>query len=182
VGTTKYTKNNTQIFIKKEETMDAKTLVKVLRQVVREEVRSVIKEELTEILKDGLQPTINEMTNGNTTPSLFEPTTSPGQNKRKTQFKKTGFADILNETESLREQSPYGNAMNENISMTSADVHSFGAVRKKMHTQMLGIETPSVIQDPETGRNLQVNPVIAQAMTRDYSALMKAMDNRKGKG
>jgi len=46
----------------------------------------------------------------------------------------------------------------------------------------MGIETPSVMADPETGKSLQVDPVVAKAMTRDYSALMKAMDKKKGKG
>jgi hypothetical protein len=161
--------------------MDSKTLVKVLKKVVREEVRSVIKEELSEILQEGLQSTINEM-------SLTETATPEPlvQKKRKVEFKKNKFSDILNETDSLREQSPYGAMMNqplnENITMTSADAQGFGAVREKMRAQMMGIETPSVMADPETGKSLQVDPVVAKAMTRDYSALMKAMDKKKGKG
>ena len=159
--------------------MDSKTLVKVLKKVVREEVRSVIKEELTEILQEGLQSTIGEM-------SIAESVTTANQvtksNKKKVEFKKNKFSDILNETDSLREQSPYGSAMNENISMTSADAQSFGAVRNNMRAQMMGIETPTVIQDPETGRNLKVDGAVAKAITRDYSALMKAMDKKKGKG
>ena len=159
--------------------MDSKTLVKVLKKVVREEVRSVIKEELTEILQEGLQSTIGEM-------SIAESVTTANQvtksNKKKVEFKKNKFSDILNETDSLREQSPYGSAMNENISMTSADAQGFGDLRNNMRAQMMGIETPTVIQDPETGRNLKVDGAVAKAITRDYSALMKAMDKKKGKG
>ena len=40
---------------------------------------------------------------------------------------------------------------------------------------------PSVMTDPETGKNMQVDPVLASVLTRDYSALMKAIDNKKGK-
>lgn len=163
--------------------MDSKTLVKVLKKVVREEVRSVIKEELSEILQEGLHSTINEM-------SLRETATPAPQitksKKKKIEFKKNKFSDILNETDLLREQSPYGAMMNqplnENITMTSADAQGFGVVREKMRAQMMGIETPSVMADPETGKSLQVDPVVAKAMTRDYSALMKAMDKKKGKG
>jgi hypothetical protein len=36
--------------------------------------------------------------------------------------------------------------------------------------------------DPETNKTLTVDPVVAKALTRDYSALMKAMDKKKGKG
>ena len=162
--------------------MDSKTLVKVLKKVVREEVRSVIKEELTEILRGGLQSTINEMAESKPIPTLFETTTPAGPNKRKVEFKKNKFSDILNETDQLREQSPYGTAMNENISMTSADAQSFGASRQAIKNQMMGIETPTVIQDPETGRNLKVDGAVAKAITRDYSALMRAMDKKKNKG
>jgi hypothetical protein len=162
--------------------MDAKTYVKVLKQVVRDEMRSVIKEELTEILKEGLRPTINELTSNNVPNTMFETTTPAGPNKRKVQFKKTGFADILNETDSLREQTPYANAINEDITMTSADVHSFGAMKQKMHDQIRGISAPQVMTDPETNKTLTVDPVVAKALTRDYSALMKAMDKKKGKG
>lgn len=163
--------------------MDSKTLVKVLKKVVREEVRSVIKEELTEILQEGLQSTINEMS---LTETVTEQLVPPVKKKRKVEFKKNKFSDILNETDSLREQSPYGAAMNqplnEDIVMTSANAQGFGAVREKMRAQMMGIETPTVVQDPETGRTLQVNDTVAKAMTRDYSALMKAMDKKRGRG
>ena len=42
-------------------------------------------------------------------------------------------------------------------------------------------QAPSVMEDPETGKNMQVDPVVARAMTRDYSDLLKAMDKKKGK-
>ena len=39
---------------------------------------------------------------------------------------------------------------------------------------------PTVIEDPESGKVLQVDPVVAKAMTRDYSELMKAIAKKKG--
>ena len=44
------------------------------------------------------------------------------------------------------------------------------------------IQNASVMADPETGKTLKVDPVIAKAMTRDYSALMKAIDKKKANG
>jgi hypothetical protein len=35
--------------------------------------------------------------------------------------------------------------------------------------------------DPETGKNMSVDPAVAKAMTRDYSALMKAIDAKKNR-
>jgi hypothetical protein len=161
--------------------MDSKTLIKALKQAVRD----VIKEELTEILREGLQSTINEMkttkhvsvnrTTGNTRNE------APAKNK--VQFQRNGFADILNETPSMKEGSPavssFSEMMNENyqeLSFTSADAPGFGMLRKGQQPA-----APQIMDDPETGKTFEVDPIVAKAMTRDYSALMKAIDKKKGK-
>jgi hypothetical protein len=41
------------------------------------------------------------------------------------------------------------------------------------------IHQTAVMTDPESGKSLKVDPTIQKAMTRDYSALMKAIDNKK---
>lgn len=160
--------------------MDSKTLLKVIKKVVNEEVRKVIKEELSEILQEGLRSTVNEM-------SLTEETSNveAKPKKRNIEFKKNKFSDILNETDSLREQSPYGSSgtvMNEDIMMTSANAQGFGAMREKMRSAISGIPANDVVTDAQTGQVIQVeDPAIAKAMTRDYSALMRAMDKKKHK-
>jgi hypothetical protein len=40
---------------------------------------------------------------------------------------------------------------------------------------------PKVMEDPETGKTFEVPEEVQQAMTRDYSALMKAINNKKGR-
>ncbi len=165
--------------------MDSKTLIKALKQAVRD----VIKEELTEILREGLQSTINEMAYSNkpaksntvqVPPRMVHETKGV---KNKVQFKSTGFADILNDTPSLKEASPsissFSEIMNENyqeLSFTSADAPGFGMLRKGQQPA-----APQIIDDPETGKTFEVDPIVAKAMTRDYSALMKAIDKKKGK-
>ena len=42
------------------------------------------------------------------------------------------------------------------------------------------LSAPSKMEDPETGKVYDVAPEIQQAMTRDYSALMAAMNKKKG--
>jgi hypothetical protein len=37
------------------------------------------------------------------------------------------------------------------------------------------------MEDPETGKTYDVAPEVQKALTRDYSALMKAMDAKKGR-
>jgi hypothetical protein len=113
--------------------MDSKTLIKALKSAVRE----VIKEELTDILREGLQSTINEMTSASHVKrdrATGEPRTVRESHnvKNKVQFKSTGFANILNETPSLRESgtgiSSFAELVNEDIdtlSFTSADAQGF---------------------------------------------------------
>jgi len=160
--------------------MDSKTLIKALKIAVRD----VIKEELTEILREGLQSTINEMTSTSQAP-VSRATGKPAtpQSKNKVQFQRTGFADILNETPSMKEGSPsvssFSEMMNENyrdLSFTSQDAQGFGMMRTGQQSI-----APAIMNDPETGKTFEVDPIVAKAMNRDYSALMKAIDKKKGK-
>jgi hypothetical protein len=69
----------------------------------------------------------------------------------------------------------------DEIQMTSANAQGFGMMRQTMKEAMgLAPAAPKVMEDPETGKTYEVAPEVAQAMTRDYSALMKAMNNKKG--
>jgi len=164
--------------------MDSKTLIKALKQAVRD----VIKEELTEILREGLQSTINEMkSTSHTTVNRANGKPVPEQrvSKNKVQFQRTGFADILNETPSMKEGSQsvssFSELMTENyrdLSFNSADAQGFGMLRQ---TQMQQTPAPQVMHDPETGKTFDVDPIVAKALTRDYSGLMKAIEKKKGK-
>ena len=94
-------------------------------------------------------------------------------------YGKNRYADILNDTPAGIEggTTSYSDLMKEemsNMSFNSNDAQGFGMVR--------GNSAPSVMADPDTGKNMAVDPVVAKAMTRDYSGLMKAMDKKKKKG
>jgi hypothetical protein len=167
--------------------MDSKTLIKALKVAVRE----VIKEELTEILREGLQSTITEMKQPVQTTNMPGHRNPPQPPKRKAvQFNENKWADILNETDALLEQGPtamnsFADMMNESvddtITMTSNDARGFGMMRQNMQQSMgLAPTAPAVMEDPETGKVYDVDPTVAQAMTRDYSALMKAINKKKG--
>ena len=170
--------------------MDTKTLVKALKLAVRE----VIKEELTEILREGLQSTINEMTQTKRTSKAETIRVAPRMHsesgkKSKVQFSENKWASILNETDSLREEGPgainsFADLMNEGMeemSFTSRDAQGFGAMRQNMKQAMgLAPQAPQVMEDPETGKVYEVAPEVQQALTRDYSALMAAMNKKKG--
>ncbi len=167
--------------------MDSKTLIQALKKAVREEVRAVIKEELTEILQEGLKPTITEMKRQpNTVKKVSQKTNVMA--KKKAMFEENRWASILNETDPLIESEPL--AMNsfkdimqegmDEIRMTSKDAVGFGNMRQNMKASLgLAPEVPKVMEDPETGKTYEVAPEVQQAMTRDYSALMKAMNKKR---
>ena len=179
--------------------MDPKTLLKVLKVAVRE----VIQEELTDILREGLQSTISEMKQPATKRQAPPPPRAPqprvmmegglppkpAATNRKPTFNDSRYAKILNETDPMEEHRPlamnsFSDLVNEGmdeIRMTSADARGFGAMRENMRAQMMGQPAaPATMQDPETGKTFEVTPDVAAAMTRDYSALMQAMNKKKG--
>jgi hypothetical protein len=168
--------------------MDSKTLIQALKRVVREEVRSVIQEELTEILREGLQTTISEMKRPAKT-SNIPGRKNPPPLKKKPMFEDNRWASVLNDTDPLSEQQPlamnsFKDMMNEEfeeIRMTSKDAAGFGMMRQNMK-EAIGAapSAPKVMEDPETGKVYEVDPAVAAAMTRDYSAMMKAIDKKKG--
>lgn len=176
--------------------MDNKTFILALKKIIREELRSVIKQELTEILKEGLKPTISEMKQPSKTnmpghrnppPPLAKQTST-----KKAVFAENKWASVLNDTDPLMEQqsltmNSFSDMMNESyddqITMTSKDAAGFGAMRQNMAAAMgLAPQAPKVMEDPETGKVYDVDPSVAAAMTRDYSAMMKAIDKKKGMG
>ena len=168
--------------------MDTSKFLSSLRNIIREEVRTVIKQELTDILKEGLKPTLSEITQQNTRAVKSQPsvTRKPVSVKEVTKtpnpvlFTENKWANILNDTPILREQSgninSYSEMLNEemeDLSFTSADAMNFGMMRQSNNK-------PTVMEDPETGKVYDVAPTVQDAMTRDYSGLMKAIAAKKG--
>ena len=152
--------------------MESKALVKALKIAVRE----VIKEELTEILREGLHSTVTELQ----TESVESKPIPIKKTISKSLYSDNKFANILNETDPLREEGvpSYGDLMQEgmgNMSFTANDAQGFGMMRS-------GNAATQIMEDPESGKNMQVDPVVAKAMNRDYRGLMKAMDKKKNKG
>jgi len=167
--------------------MDTKTLVKALKLAVRE----VIKEELTEILKEGLQSTINEMTvKPNKTKQIHRGPSIKQHpidtiKKNNVKFNDNKWASILNSTDALQDKTmpieSYADMMNESydtLAFNSGDARGFGTARQNMN---LNTSAPAVMEDPETGKVYEVAPEVQQVLTRDYSALMKAINAKKGR-
>jgi len=168
--------------------MNSKQLIGLLKQAVRE----VVKEELTEILREGLQSTITEMkqpkfnatkqTSKSETVRVAPKMVSESGKKSKVQFTDNKWASILNQTDMLVESSTtsYSDLMNdeyETMSFNSRDAQGFGMTRQNAKSTT---SSPAVMEDPETGKVYEVAPEVQQALTRDYSALMSAINKKKG--
>jgi hypothetical protein len=165
--------------------MDTSNFLNSIRKIIREEVRAVIKQELTDILKEGLKPTLTELRQPSRKPNtVSNRNTVPVKEVTKTQnpvlFTDNKWANILNDTPILREQSgninSYSEMLNEemdDLSFTSADAQGFGMMRQSNNK-------PTVMEDPETGKIYDIAPAVQDALTRDYSGLMKAIAAKKG--
>ena len=139
--------------------MKAKTFENLIRKVVREEIDYALRREiksLKEDLRDELKPTITEHTER----KVEVPQQSSLKEKimGKKPFKKQNFTvnstlnDLLNETAA-------GDTNTQSAMAPVSDPFSTGA---PMETAGMPTE-------------------VANAVTRDYSSLMKAIDKKKGK-
>jgi len=149
--------------------MSNKALVKALKTAVRE----VIKEELTDILREGLQSTVTELQ----TESVTKNPKKTSKPRKTSLFKENKFSDILNETQGLQSEGSYAELMKEgmsDMSFSSKDAQGFGMMQNNTSTQ--------IMEDPETGKNMEVDPVVSKALNRDYRGLMKAIEKKKNKG
>ncbi len=144
--------------------MNSKSFTKLLRKIIREEVQTAIRDVLTEnttshkqVISHGLQ--MNEMANS----------------RPKKQFTKNSMLnDLLNETATTP---------------VSAEMSDWNTMNFKSEmAQAFGMEQHNAPVAPMTGINGEVinmnNEAVkttVNAMTKDYSALMKAIDKKKGK-
>ena len=112
--------------------MDTSNFLNSIRKIIREEVRTVIKQELTDILKEGLQPTLTELKqqpvrSTKTQPSVIRKTVPVREIKNTSNpvlFSDNKWADILNETPVLREQSGNLNSYSDMLNEEMEDIQT----------------------------------------------------------
>ena len=149
--------------------MESKSFVKLLRKVIREEVRSAVKEILTEQKTDHNKVISHGM-------DLHGLTESVPRRKKKSFSKNSMLNDLLNETSGLAPEGP----------LVAQDYPSIGNFKSDM-AESFGIERrPQSLAETDTsGKPINMhNEKVAStvnAMTKDYSALMKAIDKKRGK-
>ena len=147
--------------------MDTNKFVKALKLLIKEEVRKEVEKQKTTIRES----VIKEMST---------PQTKTQSKKPKVKFKSNKFSDLLNETVDTWDTMG---------GQTLTSQHAQGMDKQTM-ASMMGLSNQPTQQSmiPQTdsdGREVDVNAVmnsgVGQALTRDYSQLMKAIDTKKGR-
>jgi len=140
--------------------MEAKSFIKLLRKVIREEVRSAVRSELQQLNENALPAT-----------SMLEPLRAP-VSKPKRYVKNDMLNDILNETTAIAPDQEWST-----MNFRSEMAQSFGMDRT---TPSAPLATTDINGAPINMSNENVAATV-DAMTKDYSALMKAIDKKRGK-
>ena len=149
-----------QIIVKEEVKKEMAKREKVIRESILKEMKSTaVKKQVVE--KDPLD-----------VDHIFESNKKP----QKEVFQKTGFADLLNETAQGGEW---------------RSINGQGGVFQASQAQAWGgmnPQTPSVLQTAEGNavpveklQQTEAGQAVVNALTRDYSDLMKHMNSKKGK-
>jgi len=149
--------------------MDAKKFANMLRSVVKEAVRDVVRNELRQVIREEIagKPITETKKTQFSAPVSAKPKPKPVK-----QFVKDPFLnDILNETRGFSTAEAYGSGTGMPSLGMDIDEMSFD------------VGQPSALQGIN-GEVVEVNneqtQAVVEAMTRDYSALMKAINSKKG--
>ena len=145
--------------------MKSESFVKLLRKVIREEVTRAVRTEMKELLQEKKVDHKKVISHGMNLNNIVS-------KKQKQYVKDPMLNDILNSTGPLQEN----RAMNFNSGMAQ----SF----KSMMSTDPGVPHVAPVTDIQ-GKAVNMSnegvKTAVNAMTKDYSALMKAIDKKKGK-
>lgn len=154
--------------------METKSFFNALRKIIREEVQSAVRTEMKRVLNEQRVAPKQIIDHGI---RMSEQAVKP--NKPKTFVKDPMLNDLLNETAA----SPLIHDEWATMDFKSEMAQAFGGMRSAGPD--MSFTTPAIapLKDingvPVDIRNEKVATVV-NAMTKDYSALMKAIDKKKG--
>lgn len=162
--------------------MNSKDFIQAIRKVIREEVRSAVREELSIIGE-----TINESRNISIKKPAIKQSVIAAKPKYKAEPVKKSYVnnsmlnDILNDTAGYTAEGPKA-YLEEQLDYN--DYSEWPTMQSRPGQR----QSPAVLTDID-GRKIDVNQLastaegqaVVQALTKDYSSLMKAIDKKKGK-
>ena len=149
--------------------MDTKKFTTVLRKIIREEVTKAVRSELRQMLNEDKVSHKSTIQHGVELHNMVDQ--QPKKAAKKKYSENTMLNDILNSTTPLQENSDWST-----MNFRSEMAQSFGG---NTSTPMVAPVT-DLQGKPVNTDNQQVAATV-NAMTKDYSALMKAIDKKKGK-
>jgi hypothetical protein len=173
--------------------MDSNKFFKQLRQIIREEVEMAVHKEMN-ILYESLDKVSKKASNGQRMVTEASQTTKPVFKKPAAKRPAATFSnnpllnDILNETANNGFSSKdFHGILEENYNPNQLGHNDYDEWPTMRNMSGMGMQSaPSVASiAPRTdidGRPVtELAPEVEQALTRDYSSLMKAINKKKGK-
>jgi hypothetical protein len=137
--------------------MDTKNFLKEIRSIIREEIEYAMKKQQNESKKKSTNESMQQGL------SMYQKAEKPVQKKKiQSSGNFSSIQDILNETRRTLEES---SDMESEFGFTSNDLNAYSNPYGAIPTGV----------DPS-----QVTPEVASALTRDYSALMAKINEKKG--
>ena len=145
--------------------MESKSFVKLLRKIIREEVRAAVRTEIKSVLNENTTVTKHE-----SDLQKIVGDTKKYKPKAKKKFTKNSMLnDILNETAATGDF----RSMMDGPAVTQEDWPSMGDTRTSQMVQPQGINGEQVDTSKPDVQTAMTN------ITKDYSGLMKAMDQKR---
>ena len=159
----------------------SKKLLEIIKKAVREEVRTAVREELNEVLGTKKQLTSEHIAHGMSLTDMANAPKNPYEQGKAKPKKKSNFEftkdpvlnKVLNETANSKDEWPTmgGQPFTGRDGMASM-------MGMQTPEQMFGGK-PTVEQMlPNDRKHVQVSDDMAEILTKDYSALMKKVDEK----
>jgi hypothetical protein len=158
--------------------MKAKTFENLIRKVVREEIDYALRREiksLKEDLRDELKPSIVEHTERmvEVTPT----TTGTPKSQLQSNYGQTSLKEKIMGKKPIKKHNFVGNStLNDLLNETAA-----GDTNTQTAMAPVSLSEPFATGAPLPMDTTGMPDSVANAVTRDYSSLMKAIDKKKGK-
>ena len=143
--------------------MKAKTFENLIRKVVREEIDYALRREIKS-LKEDLRDEVK--------PSIIEHTERMGEIPQQSSLKEK----IMGKKPFKKHQFVSDSTLNDLLNETAA-----GDTNTQSAVSPVSLSEPFASEAPLPMNTIGMPPEVANAVTRDYSSLMKAIDKKKGK-
>jgi len=159
--------------------MNSKDFIQVLRKVIREEVQTAVRTEINNILNE--QTTKPAVTKKPVYTETYKPKKSAAVKKQFTT--NSTLNELLNETAGFSGDGPKA-YMEESINYNDFSEWPTMPMNRapKVATSMIpSVDAEGRRVDTSKLAQTEAGQAVVQALTKDYSALMKAIDKKKGK-